>query len=106
MCSYIPRISPRSIMSLDLSHNDLCDLHGTLATLATLPSLVMLSLRGNPLSLHLDYRNATVKTLPRLLLLDGFEVEVNGFHVPLRKSMGPTHSGNVDRWRHLIPDSL
>jgi len=101
-----PWFGKHSIMSLDLSHNDLCDLHGTLATLATLPSLVMLSLRGNPLSLHLDYRNATVKTLPRLLLLDGFEVEVNGFHVPLRKSMGPTHSGNVDRWRHLIPDSL
>ena len=37
-------------MSLDLSHNDLCDLMDTVRKLQSLPKLQNLILQGNPLS--------------------------------------------------------
>jgi len=59
------------LMSLDLSHNDLVDLRGTIQSLALLPRLRALVLRGNPCALLPSYRAATLSVLRRLTYLDG-----------------------------------
>ena len=71
-------LARHQLMSLDLSHNDLVDLPGTVGALSRLPSLAMLSLRGNPLSLLPDYRKRVLKGIPRLAVLDGLPADGAG----------------------------
>lgn len=62
------------LVSLDLSHNDLCDLGGALSALSALPHLRSLSLAGNPLCLLPGYPSLPA-ALPALLFLDGGRIE-------------------------------
>lgn len=59
-----------NLVSLDLSFNSLTDLLGLVSQLCTLPSLRILLLQGNPLSLIPAYRGFLVDSLPKLSILD------------------------------------
>ena len=63
-----------TLVSLDLAANALCGLRETLESLAAMPSLRALALRGNPLALEPGYRLAVLKRLSRLRTLDEREV--------------------------------
>ena len=66
-----PAAAESPLISLDLSHNDLCSLDDALAHLQTLPALERLVLAGNPLCLCRDYAVRVARGLPRLKTLDG-----------------------------------
>ena len=66
-----------ALVSLDLSHNKLCDLAALLPKLAALPKLKHLYLDGNPFCLRKQYRAAVIAALPELTMLDGVEVDVD-----------------------------
>ena len=63
-----------TLVSFDLAANALCGLRETLESLAAMPSLRALVLRGNPLALEPGYRLAVLKKLPLLRTLDEREV--------------------------------
>ena len=66
-----PEAAESPLISLDLSHNDLCSLDDALAHLRTLPALERLVLAGNPLCLCRDYAARVTRGLPGLKTLDG-----------------------------------
>lgn len=66
-----------SLLSLDLSHNNLCDLIEIVRKLQSLPKLGNLILQGNPLSLLAAYRGYTVDTLKRLAYLDDITISAD-----------------------------
>ncbi|XP_029778135.1 leucine-rich repeat-containing protein 43 isoform X1 [Suricata suricatta] len=80
-----------NLISLDLSFNDLTDLPGMLASLATLPRLRLLLLQGNPLALLPYYRGLTVDSLARLCVLDDITVSPSEKH----QFRGLSHSGDL-----------
>ncbi|NWV26075.1 LRC43 protein, partial [Origma solitaria] len=59
-----------NLVSLDLSFNSLTDLVGLVSQASTLPSLRILLLKGNPLTLIPTYRGFLVDSLPKLFILD------------------------------------
>eukprot|EP00038_Savillea_parva_P018948 m.25929 g.25929 ORF g.25929 m.25929 type:complete len:607 (-) comp4278_c1_seq1:20-1840(-) len=65
----------RALLSLDVSHNWLCDLRTTASTLAQLPSLAALQTTGNPITLLPQYRPFMVNALPHIEFLDDHRVE-------------------------------
>ncbi|CAL1534683.1 unnamed protein product [Lymnaea stagnalis] len=66
-----------NLLSLDLSHNDLCGLVNVISTLSTLPKLRHLILNGNPLSLGLAYRGHTIDTIKQLAVFDDKHISVD-----------------------------
>ncbi|CAI9715470.1 leucine-rich repeat-containing protein 43-like isoform X6 [Octopus vulgaris] len=58
------------LLSLDLLHNDLCDLRQVVKACSYLPKLQSLVLVGNPLSLVTGYRGFVIASLPLLVVLD------------------------------------
>eukprot|EP00899_Mesostigma_viride_P014495 jgi/Mesvir1/23046/Mv08163-RA.1 len=79
---------------VNLSHNDLVDLRGTLRALSCLPCLVSLLLVGNPLVLCEGYRTRTASALPSLEQLDGCKVAERDDASGNAESSG---SGGADR---------
>ncbi|XP_022085876.1 leucine-rich repeat-containing protein 43-like isoform X2 [Acanthaster planci] len=69
-----------SLLSLDLSHNDLCDLVEVVQTLATLPKLRNLVLVGNPLALIPGYRGFIIDSLRSLSILDDLGISADEKH--------------------------
>lgn len=57
-------------MSLDLAHNDMCNLWDTLSALRQLSQLRSLSLKGNPVCLMQNYRESLLSQIPKLVWLD------------------------------------
>ena len=72
-----PEVTARAeaLMSLDLTHNDLCVADDALASLAAMPSLRALSLAGNPVAMAPGFSRAVADALPELLMLDGVTLE-------------------------------
>lgn len=70
--------APASLLSLDLSHNDLQGVHDTTLALAALPGLASLSLGGNPLCLSERYQAVARTNLRKLVLLDGQRMDASG----------------------------
>ena len=72
-----PEVTARAeaLMSLDLTHNDLCVAGDALASLAAMPSLRALSLAGNPMAMAPGFSRAVADAIPELLMLDGVRLE-------------------------------
>ena len=72
-----PEVTARAeaLMSLDLTHNDLCVADDALASLAAMPSLRALSLAGNPVAMAPGFSRAVADAMPELLMLDGVRLE-------------------------------
>ncbi|XP_006818075.2 leucine-rich repeat-containing protein 43-like [Saccoglossus kowalevskii] len=68
------------LLSLDLSHNDLCDLIEVIRKLQTLPKLRNLVLLGNPLAFIPGYRGFVIDSLKKLAILDDFRVTADERH--------------------------
>ncbi|XP_070572710.1 leucine-rich repeat-containing protein 43-like isoform X2 [Ptychodera flava] len=68
------------LLSLDLSHNDLCDLIDVVRKLQTLPKLRNLVLLGNPLAFIPGYRGFVIDSLKKLSILDDFRVTADERH--------------------------
>ncbi|XP_071790710.1 leucine-rich repeat-containing protein 43-like [Asterias amurensis] len=68
------------LLSLDLSHNNLCDLIEVVQTLATLPKLRNLVLIGNPLALIPGYRGFIIDSLRSLSILDDIGISADEKH--------------------------
>jgi len=69
------------LLSLDLSHNNLCDLMEIVNKLQSLPKLGNLVLQGNPLSLLAAYRGFTIDCLKQLNYLDDSTISADERHV-------------------------
>ncbi|KAK3787039.1 hypothetical protein RRG08_037317 [Elysia crispata] len=69
-----------NLLSLDLSHNNLCDLMEMVRKMTTLPKLRNLILQGNPLSLIPGYRGYTIDCLRRLTVLDDIHISADEKH--------------------------
>ncbi|XP_055963151.1 leucine-rich repeat-containing protein 43 [Sorex fumeus] len=69
-----------SLVSLDLSFNNLTDLHAMTAALRTLRQLRLLLLLGNPLALVAHYRGFTIDSLAPLCVLDDLTVTASEKH--------------------------
>ncbi|KAJ3406060.1 Leucine-rich repeat-containing protein 43 [Chytriomyces hyalinus] len=67
----------KTLMSLDLSGNDLCNLVETANVLESIPNLQILALLRNPLYFIESYRKSIVAKLPKLTVLDDINVSVN-----------------------------
>lgn len=63
------------LMSMDLTHNDLCDASDAFASLRAMPSLRALSLAGNPMAMGTGFAARVANELPELLMLDGVRLE-------------------------------
>lgn len=59
-----------NLMSLDLSHNELCNLSATLGILKNISGLRMLGIDGNPLCLLRKWRSILLEDLLMLRVLD------------------------------------
>jgi Leucine-rich repeat (LRR) protein len=70
LCTRNPLVNSCPLMSLDLSHNSLCNAPEPLHVLAQLPQLKSLSLKGNPMCLQPDYQAVVLSQLPSLVYLD------------------------------------
>ena len=72
-----PEVTARAeaLMSLDLTHNDLCDAADAFASLRAIPSLRALSLAGNPMAMGTGFAERVANELPELLMLDGARLE-------------------------------
>eukprot|EP00877_Chromochloris_zofingiensis_P001429 jgi/Chrzof1/11287/Cz05g31050.t1 len=68
--SSILGLSTSPLMSLDLAHNDMCNLWDTLSALRQLSQLRSLSLKGNPVCLMQNYRESLLSQIPKLVWLD------------------------------------
>lgn len=69
-----------SLLSLDLSHNNLSDLLDVVRKVGSLPKLRNLILQGNPLSLIPGYRGYTVDSLRKLNILDDIMISADERH--------------------------
>ncbi|XP_077995705.1 leucine-rich repeat-containing protein 43-like isoform X2 [Glandiceps talaboti] len=69
-----------NLLSLDLSHNDLCDLLDIVRKLITLPKLRNLVLLGNPLAFIPGYRGFVIDSLKKLSILDDFRITADERH--------------------------
>lgn len=69
-----------SLLSLDLSSNEISDLKETLETLKNLPKLSNLLLQGNPLFFSAGYRGLVVDTLKQLSILDDLRITAEEKH--------------------------
>ncbi|ORY36157.1 outer arm dynein light chain 1 [Rhizoclosmatium globosum] len=69
--------APASLISLDLSGNELCDLQETVNALAYIPNLQILALFRNPLFLIEGYRKTVVSKVSRLAVLDEVNVSIS-----------------------------
>ncbi|KAJ3234098.1 Leucine-rich repeat-containing protein 43 [Chytriomyces hyalinus] len=67
----------KTLMSLDLSGNDLCNLVETANVLESIPNLQILALLRNPLYFIESYRKSIVAKLPKLTVLDDINVSVS-----------------------------
>ncbi|KAH9502447.1 Leucine-rich repeat-containing protein 43 [Bulinus truncatus] len=65
------------LLSLDISHNDLCDIIKVISALETLPKLRHLVMNGNPLSLIPAYRGFTIDSLKHLMVFDDKHLSVD-----------------------------
>ncbi|KAJ3307779.1 Leucine-rich repeat-containing protein 43 [Blyttiomyces sp. JEL0837] len=65
---------PPSLISFDITANDLVELQETVDTLSKLSTLKILCLLKNPLALHKDYRRTVVTNIKSLILLDDIAV--------------------------------
>ncbi|XP_013068196.2 leucine-rich repeat-containing protein 43-like isoform X1 [Biomphalaria glabrata] len=65
------------LVSLDISHNDLCDLVKIISVLETLTKLRHLVMNGNPLSLIPAYRGFTIDSLKHLMVFDDIHLSVD-----------------------------
>ncbi|XP_005091563.1 leucine-rich repeat-containing protein 43 [Aplysia californica] len=83
-----------NLLSLDLSHNDLCDLMDIVRKMTTLPRLRNLILQGNPLSLIPGYRGYTIDSLRRLSVMDDIHISADEKH----------HFKGLSRRREFILD--
>ncbi|KAM5193768.1 leucine-rich repeat-containing protein 43 [Mantella aurantiaca] len=63
-----------TLISLDLSFNDLTDLFDLISRLCTLDKLRILILQGNPLTFVTAYRGYTIDSLKKLCVLDDISV--------------------------------
>jgi len=75
--------SPNSwstLLSLDLSNNDLCDIQSSVECLKGLPKLRNLLLQGNPLRFFLGYRGFVVDSLKSLSFLDDTRISAEEKH--------------------------
>ena len=72
-----PEVTARAeaLMSLDLTHNNLCDAADAFASLRAMPSLRALSLAGNPMAMGTGFAARVANELPELLMLDGARLE-------------------------------
>ncbi|KAK2148905.1 hypothetical protein LSH36_476g02066 [Paralvinella palmiformis] len=68
------------LLSLDLSHNNLCDLMEVVRKLQTLPKLRNILLQGNPLSLVPGYRGYVIDSLRNLDFLDDISISADEKH--------------------------
>ncbi|XP_075710821.1 leucine-rich repeat-containing protein 43 [Rhinoderma darwinii] len=59
-----------TLVSLDLSFNDLTELFNLVSRISTLQNLRILMLQGNPLTFITSYRGYTIDCLPNLCVLD------------------------------------
>lgn len=59
------------LFCIDIAHNCLESITGTIVTLSTLPDLKMLYLIGNPVMLAPNYRNVMKTKFNKLKVLDG-----------------------------------
>ncbi|XP_069413886.1 leucine-rich repeat-containing protein 43 isoform X2 [Ovis canadensis] len=85
-----------NLVSLDLSFNNLTDLHSMVAGLQTLQHLRLLLLQGNPLALVPHYRGFTIDSLARLCVLDDITVASSEKHL----FRGLSHSEDL-----LVPEA-
>lgn len=69
-----------TLLSLDLSYNNLTDLPETLRKLKTLPNLRNIIMMGNPLMLTPGYRGFVVDNLKKIDLLDDVRIEADERH--------------------------
>lgn len=69
-----------SLMSLDLSYNDLVELVELVEKLSTLPRLQNLVLLGNPLSLIPGYRGHVIDAMRNLMIFDNIHVSADEKH--------------------------
>ncbi|CAK8694317.1 unnamed protein product [Clavelina lepadiformis] len=69
-----------TLMSLDLSYNNLTELVDLVDRLASLPNLRNLILQGNPLSLIPGYRGHTIDALRELTILDDVQISADEKH--------------------------
>ncbi|CAD5113865.1 DgyrCDS3029 [Dimorphilus gyrociliatus] len=69
-----------NLLSLDMSFNDLSDLHDIIGKLQTLPKLRNLILQGNPISLIPGYRGYTIDCLRKLAYLDDRPITADEKH--------------------------
>ncbi|XP_053328550.1 leucine-rich repeat-containing protein 43 [Spea bombifrons] len=63
-----------SLVSLDLSFNDLTDIFDLVPKLSTLPKLRILVLQGNPLTFIPYYRGYAIDSLPAMCVLDDIPI--------------------------------
>jgi hypothetical protein len=75
--AHLPMFKPlrSSLVSLDLSCNEFCQIDELTKALAKFPHLRHLYLMGNPMCMLRSYRRSFVAKLPKLLLLDGIEIK-------------------------------
>mmetsp|Transcript_12366 Transcript_12366/g.26720 ORF Transcript_12366/g.26720 Transcript_12366/m.26720 type:complete len:523 (+) Transcript_12366:37-1605(+) len=66
------------LLSIDLSHNNLCDLTATMSQLKVLPALANLSLQGNPMCLLPSYQGTVRSSFPKLMYLEGMKLDSLG----------------------------
>ena len=95
-----------TLVSLDLAANALCGLRETLESLAAMPSLRALALRGNPLALEPGYRLAVLKRLSRLRTLDEREVsrEERAAAAELAEPTEPTKAPTTVRFEVCVDE--
>lgn len=80
-----------NLFCLDVSFNDLCDLHTTVTWLKKLPKLKMLSLEGNPVILAPKCLDILKENLPGLKVIDGNTI----FHDKSNESATPSTKSNT-----------
>ncbi|KAJ3214768.1 Leucine-rich repeat-containing protein 43 [Dinochytrium kinnereticum] len=92
---------PDSLVSLDLSGNNLVDIDETVGTLENARNLKILSLLKNPISLLKVYRTTIVSRLWKLISLD--EVSVTNFEraALARKKFGESEKTSIKLLLHL-----
>ncbi|XP_071945269.1 leucine-rich repeat-containing protein 43-like [Antedon mediterranea] len=83
-----------NLLSLDLSHNNLCGLPEVVQQLSSLTKLRNLSLIANPLALIPGYRGFVVDSLKHLLILDDLRISADEKH----------HFKGLARRKDLIQD--